>query len=129
MATRMILTGVDELLAEMARLSPDLAAEAVGLQIAAANDTADALRAALPVATGVLRGSVQVQREGSISPARVFTRIAVTAPYAEFVEFGTSRTAPTPAFVPITRRGREAFVKTIIGRVRDRGLTIHGEAA
>jgi len=126
MATVMHLTGVDELLAELDRLAPDLAAEAGPLQQAIATETADTLRAAYPVVTGTLRGSVHVARESSTSPVRVFTEVAVTAPYAEFFEFGTARTAPTPTFVPITNHGREQFLTAVIERVRAHGLTVEG---
>ena len=126
MPTVMKLSGVDELLAELNGLAPDLTTEAVALQQDAATDTAAELRAAYPSITGQLRGSVRVLRESSISPARVFTRVEVTAPYAHFYEFGTTRTAAAPTFVPITRRGRERFVRAVIDRVRARGLTIGG---
>ena len=126
MANQLILGGVDELLAELARLAPDLTAETILLQQQITQDTADELRAALPVASGELRASVRVQRESSNSPARVFTEVSVNAPYAHFVEFGTHDTAPQPAFVPVTRRGRETFVKAVVGKVRDRGLVIGG---
>jgi HK97 gp10 family phage protein len=127
MATELKLTGVDELLAELARLAPDLTAEASTLERTIAEQTAEQLRAALPVVTGRLRASVQVQRESSTSPARVFTRIAVTAPYAEHVEYGTHRTPPRPVFVPITRRGREAFAKAVSAAVKATGLKVTGE--
>ena len=126
MANQLILGGVEELLAELARLAPDLTAETILLQQQITQDTADELRAALPVASGELRASVQVQRESSNSPARVFSQISVNAPYAHFVEFGTHDTAPQPAFVPVTRRGRETFVKAVVDKVRDRGLVIGG---
>lgn len=126
MASLLKLTGIDELLAELARLAPDLAAEAAPLQLSTAEATADELRAAYPVVTGRLRASVQVEREGSISPARVFTRIAVTAPYAEFFEFGTSRLPPRPTFIPVTNDGRRAFRDAVVARVESRGLTVTG---
>lgn len=126
MANQLVLGGVEELLAELQRLSPDLTTEAIALQSTIAQETADELRAALPVASGELRNSVRVQRESSNSPARVFTEVSVNAPYAHFVEFGTADTAPQPAFVPITRRGRETFVKAVVERVRAHGLEIGG---
>jgi len=128
MATVLKLGGVEGLLAELARLAPDLAAETVPLQTAIANQTADDLRAAYPVVTGALRSSVEVQREPSISPARVFTRVTVTSPYAGFFEFGTVRTAPQPTFRPAVRRGREEFLRAVIARVKSRGLLVTGEA-
>jgi len=127
MATELKLTGVDELLDELRRLTPDLTADAVTLERTIAEQTAEQLRAALPVVTGRLRASVQVQRESSVSPARVFTRIAITAPYAEHVEYGTSRVPPRPVFVPITRRGREAFAKAVSAAVKATGLHVTGE--
>ena len=126
MSAVMKLGGVDELLAELERLAPGLTTEAIALQQTIAQGAADELRAALPVASGELRASVRVQRESSHSPVRVFSELSVTAPYAHFVEFGTADTAPRPAFVPITRRARETFVKAVIQRVRDRGLVIGG---
>ena len=126
MATELTLTGVDELLAALARLAPDLAAEAAARQTAIAAEAVEAIRAALPSVTGTLRASVQAQREPSTSPVRVFTRLAVTAPYAHFVEFGTARTPPRPVFAPAQRRAREAFVKDVIATIRAQGLTVTG---
>jgi len=126
MATTLKLTGVTELLEDLARLAPGLTAEAATLERTIGEQTAEALRAALPVVTGRLRASVQVSRESSVSPARVFTAIAVTAPYAQHVEFGTSRVPPRPVFVPISRRGRETFVKAVLDRVRQTGLKVTG---
>jgi len=127
MATELKLTGVDELLTDLARLAPDLAAAARTQQQAAAADAVEAIRAALPFVTGTLRASVQAQKEPSQSPVRVFTRISVTAPYAHFVEFGTARTVPHPVFAPAQRRAREAFVKEVIANIRAQGLTVSGE--
>jgi len=127
MAAALRLTGVDELLAELQLLAPDLAAEVGPLQQSIANETAAAIRAAYPSVTGTLRNSVRVARESSTSPARVFTRIEVTAPYAHFVEFGTVTTTATPAFVPLTRIGRERFTDAVIARVRARGLVVGGD--
>jgi HK97 gp10 family phage protein len=126
MASELRLSGVDELLAELMRLAPDLAAEAGPVQASIAAQTAAEIRAGLPSDTGRLRDSVTVQREGSNSPARVFTRVSVTAPYAHFVEFGTARTVPAAVFVPATRRGREQFADAMVERVRARGLTVTG---
>ena len=126
MPTELKLAGVDELLEDLLRLAPDLAAEAATLERTIGEQTAAAIRAGYPIVTGQLRRSVQVQRGTSSSPARVFTEISVTAPYAEAVEFGTSRTVPRPNFVPASRRGREAFVRAVIARVRAEGLKVAG---
>ena len=127
MATKMILGGVDELLAEITRLAPDLTQEAIGLQQSIANETVAAIRTAYPAATGALRASVQVERLSSTSPARVFTQVTVTSPYVEYVEFGTATTTATPAFVPLTRIGRERFTDAVIQRVKNRGLVVGGD--
>lgn len=127
MASALILGGVDDLLAELARLAPDLTAEAGELQQAMATETAAAIRAAYPAITGALRASVQAERLTSTSPARVYTEVTVGAPYAHFVEFGTADRAPNPAFVPLTRLGRERFAKAVVDRVKARGLEVTGE--
>ena len=127
MATKMILGGIDELLAEFARLAPDLTTEAIGLQQSIANETVAAIRAAYPSVTGTLRNSVHVERLSSTSPARVYTQVTVDAPYAHFVEFGTVTTTPTPAFVPQMRIGRERFTAAVIARVKARGLVVGGD--
>ena len=121
------LDGVDALLSELARLAPDLMAESRPLQAAIAERTADQVRAALPVATGALRASVQVVRDGGAGPARLVSRVVVGAEYAAFVEFGTPFMPPRPVFVPATRRGREAFAAAVIARVRAHGLVVGGE--
>ena len=126
MPTILTLGGVDELLQELTRLPTDLAADARAQQAAMTEQAAAAIRAAYPVDTGALRASVHVVTDGSTSPARVFAAVVVDAPYAELVEFGTARTAPVPAFVPATRRGREQFVAAMVARVRAAGLQVDG---
>jgi len=126
MSAKLSIRGVDALLADLADLAPDLTREAAARQQARALDAAAAIRAAYPSVTGRLRNSVQVARLSSQSKARVFTEVTVSAPYAHFVEFGTARTAPNPAFVPITRRAREAFAEEMIDRVEARGLVVRG---
>ena len=126
MATELRLGGVDEFLAELARLAPELATEARALQADNAEQAASNLRAAYHVVSGELRQSVEVARESSTSPARVFTRISVTSRHAGFYEFGTHRSAPHPTFTPIVRRAREAFRDEVINRVESRGLEVSG---
>lgn len=125
MATRMHLSGVDELLAELKDLAPDLTAEARTLQEEQTAQTASELRAAYHVVSGELRGSVQVRALQHAGPG-VRSEVTVGARHAHFYEFGTARTAPNATFVPITRRGREAYVAAVVARVRDRGLTVGG---
>lgn len=127
MANEVRITGLDELLADLARLAPDLAAEARPLQARAAEATASELRAAYPSVTGELRNSVQVDAESSASEARVFSRLSVTSRHAAFYEFGTAHTAPHPTFTPIARRGRAAFLADVIDRVKARGLVVSGD--
>ena len=96
------------------------------LQASNAEQAASNLRAAYPVVSGELRDSIEVVREGSTSPARVFTRISVTSRHAGFYEFGTHRSAPHPTFTPIVRRAREQFRDDVIQRVEARGLQVSG---
>jgi hypothetical protein len=128
MASVLRLGGIDQLLTELEGLAPALAAAAASVQGTIAEETASAIRAGYPSVTGTLRASVRVERAPSTSPVRVFARLVVGAPYAEYVEFGTSRQAPAAVFVPAARRGREAFVKAVIEQVRDAGLRVTGEA-
>jgi len=127
MSIRLQLDGVTEWQRELATLTPDLAEGAAAQQRTIAEQAAEEIRGRLPVVTGRLRASVIVQREPGRTPGRVFTRIAVTAPYAEHVEFGTSRVAPRPVFVPVTRRARDTFVKAVIDEVRQTGLKVTGQ--
>jgi HK97 gp10 family phage protein len=127
LATKLTIAGVERLLAELEHLAPGLTAEAVTLQKAIAVETAAAIRAAYPSDTGRLRASVQVSRLSSTSPARVFSTLTVTAPYAEYVEFGTATRTATPAFVPQMRIGRERFAEAVIARVKARGLVVGGD--
>jgi len=127
LGTKLMIAGVERLLAELEALTPGLTAEAVTLQKSIAVETAAAIRAAYPSASGRLRASVQVSRLDSNSPARIFSTITVTAPYANYVEFGTAHTTPTPAFVPNMRIGRERFAAAMIARVKARGLVVGGD--
>jgi HK97 gp10 family phage protein len=129
MPSTLQLAGIDELLAALEHLAPDLAAEAAPLEQSMAEATADELRAAYPIVTGHLRATVQVARLSATTSARVATAVTAGAPYAEHVEFGTARMPGRPTFVPITRRGRQAFARTIIDRVRGRGLQVTGEVS
>jgi hypothetical protein len=126
MSAKLTLRGVDDLLAELARLAPDLTREASTLQHTIAEDTVTAIRAAYPSVTGRLRNSVRAERLSSGSRSRVFTEVTVAAPYAHFVEFGTATTRPRAAFVPLTRQGRERFAAAVIDRVEARGLVVKG---
>jgi len=126
MPAELKLTGFDEFIVDLARLAPEFAAETARLEQTITEETAETLRAAYPVVSGELRDSVRVEPGDSRSPERVFTRVAVTAPYATFFEFGTARTTPHPTFVPIVRRGREAFLKAVIALVRGQGLKVSG---
>lgn len=127
MATKMKFAGFDEFIADLARLAPDFSSETARLEETMAEQTAQELRAAYHVVTGELRDSVRVQREPSVSPARVFTRVVVDAPYANFYEFGTVYTVPHPTFVPIVNRGRAAFLKAVAAMVRGEGLKVTGD--
>ena len=51
------------------------------------------------------------------------------APYANYYEFGTARTAPHPTFVPIVNRGRQAFLKAVAALVRGEGLQVTGDVS
>ena len=127
LGTKLMIKGVARLLADLEELTPGLTAEAVTIQKQIAVETAAAIRAAYPSDTGRLRASVQVNRLDSTSPARVFSTITVTAPYAEYVEFGTAHMTPTPAFVPNMRIGRERFAAAMIAHVKARGLLVGGD--
>ena len=126
MATTLRIDGLDAFLDELARLAPDLAADAAALQADQAERTAAEIRAGYPVVTGRLRASVVVQRR-TTEANRVATEVAVTAPYARMVEFGTARTVPAAVFVPAMRRGRDAFVAALVARVRAWGLLVTGD--
>ena len=127
MSAELKLTGVDELIAELKAFVPDVVGDTRPLELRMAQETADTLRAAYPSVTGALRASVTVEPAPSTSPARVFTGLRVGVDYAEFYEFGTAHQGATPTFVPITRRGREAFVKATVGLVERSGLEVKGD--
>lgn len=127
MATKMKFGGFDEFLADLARLAPDFSSETARLEETMAEQTAAQLRAAYHRVSGALIASVRVQREPSTSPARLFTRVVVDAPYANYYEFGTVYTEPHPTFVPIVSRGREAFLKAVAAMVRGEGLQVTGD--
>lgn len=129
LATKLTIAGLERFLAELEALAPDFTAAAGAIQRDIATETADAIRAGYPSDTGALRASVQTSRRSPTAPARVFTMVTVTAPYVEFVEFGTARTAPHPVFVPLMRLGRERVAREIIQLVEARGLTVRGLVA
>ena len=77
----------------------------------AAEQVAQAAKARVPVASGDLRNSIHVERQGG-----GYAVIAGddTAFYGHMVEFGTSRTSPRPFLVPALEEQRgelEAYVR------------------
>jgi len=61
----------------------------------AANEMAAEAQRLAPVKTGRLRESIQVRKLSETA-----WEVSVEAPYAAFVEYGTSRAAPRPCFRP-----------------------------
>lgn len=62
----------------------------------------------VPVDTGVLKNSIDVQMEGDMT--------AVVAPhteYAAYVEFGTSRMAAQPYMTPAAEEARPAYIAAL----------------
>lgn len=127
MASELRLGGVKELIAELETLVPDFVTATTPLGRAHAEQTADALRAAYPSITGQLRASVAVDTAAGKRPGRTFARVVARAPYAEWFEFGTAHAAPSPTFVPTTRRGRATFVGAVVAFVRGQGFQVTGE--
>jgi hypothetical protein len=122
----MRLGGVTELAEELGGLVRALVAAAGPIARTQADQMAENIRAALPVVTGTLRASVQIAPITAPGPAAVAAQVAVTAPYAMAVEFGTAHTAPRPVVVPAQRRGRAAFIKAVVDHVRTTGLQVDG---
>lgn len=59
-----------------------------------------------PVRTGTLRDSIRVRRVNQYR-----NDVVVGAPYGQFVEFGTSRMAAQPFFIPAAESVRDEFIK------------------
>lgn len=88
------MSEVDALATELAQSGPkaEIVSSAAMTKIAA-KVRSDA-KAAAPVDSGTLRDSIQIQG------GRGYRIIRATAPYAFYVEFGTSDTAPQPFMWP-----------------------------
>ena len=105
---------VDVDTSEVDGLAADLAAAAMKAELAstvaltdAANVTAAAARAAAPVLTGELVGSIEVRVAGNSRT------VESDAPQGFFQEFGTSRHPPQPWLFPASDRGMDRLVAGI----------------
>lgn len=90
-----IVDGLDELARDLARAAvqtPSRAGDAIEDVATRMLHTAEALA---PVLTGNLRASGSVRRSGLMGAEVIFD-----APYADYVEHGTSDTAPQPFLGP-----------------------------
>lgn len=90
--------GMAKLLGRLARAEvvSELAAQAGASK--AAQEIAETARSMAPVATGALRDSIAVNPEG----------VYIGAPYAVFVEYGTSRSPAQPYVRPAMDEVKEA---------------------
>lgn len=61
-----------------------------------------------PVRTGFLKGSIQAKQEKPLA-----WRVDVQAEYGIYVEFGTSRMAARPYFVPAVELVRPSFIQAM----------------
>ena len=127
MASRVVLSGVDELIAELQRLPAHLRDEGNGILAASARRTRDLVSGAYKVITGTLAGSVKIVGVSSSSPYRLRARVESQAPYARFYEFGTARQPSRPTFVPIAQREQTSAMKKIVALVRSTGLEVTGD--
>lgn len=74
-----------------------------------AGRTANLARASAPVRTGELRGGISVQVAGSGQSAAIFA----TAPYAPYVEHGTSKMPPQPFMAPALDQVEPEFIAAV----------------
>ncbi|HXI32160.1 MAG TPA: HK97 gp10 family phage protein [Vicinamibacterales bacterium] len=122
--------GLDTFKQELQVLTGNLVSEAEGILTAAANEAADALRAAYPYREGGLRRGVTVipSRGRTLAGAEVKN----LAPHAGIYEDGTTTRAThqgynrgrmlgTPTFRPITARYRDRALSTVIDRIYAHG--------
>jgi HK97 gp10 family phage protein len=120
--------GLDQLIDELAALPQGLTAGADQDALELATAAAASLRASLPRGeTGRLRASVSVRR---VSPTggQVGAFVAVRAPYAHYVEYGTRYVRPRPVITPTVRRHKDAMIAAQIARLRAAGLKVTGGA-
>lgn len=96
------------------QLVAELAEEVVAIEVKAevaqrigSEVGADSARSFAPVLTGTLRDSIVVDEDGYGSDL----------PYAGFVEFGTSDTAPQPFMEPSSTAAETAFVTALAATI------------
>jgi HK97 gp10 family phage protein len=70
------------------------------------------------VVTGQLRNSVFADPVAGVGSNRVTIEVGARAPYAGFLEFGTSKMAPRPFLRPAVARATPRISSKIIARVR-----------
>lgn len=98
----MILTPA-QLAAELAIVASTIEARARLVEVEKARDVAETMRSLVPVDTGRLRDSISA--EGN--------EAGPTVPYASFVEFGTSDTAPQSFVWPAAEKHEKDFIDKI----------------
>lgn len=96
---------------ELARLldlrDKDIAIQAAEAVRDAAVVTRDTAQKNAPVLTGELRDSIR------ITGSRLTRNVTARAPYAFYVEFGTSDTSPQPYLFPAGDRGEEQLLNRL----------------
>jgi hypothetical protein len=127
MPSELRLGGVDVLIAELERTSPDLADETAPEIENATDRTETRTRDAYPVVSGDLRDGVRKVPVSTGRRYRLHTRVVSGAAHAHFYEFGTVRTRAHPTFLPIARQEQVAMVKRVVAIVRAHGLQVTGD--
>lgn len=130
--------GLEELMAELRSLPDDLAAEASGIVVGAANDAKDEIYDAYPERTRHLKEGLFVRvREGQ--RYGVGAIVVNKAPHAWMFENGTNArhtdlgidrgsAPPGHVFIPIVMRRRRAMYEQLRGLLTRHGLAVSGDA-
>jgi hypothetical protein len=131
--TQVSWTGLDELMASLQTLAPDLAAEANNILLAGLQDAKTAIDAAYPFHTGNLKRGLVIRP--AVGPTKGGATLVQTAPHGGLYEFGTKlRTNKAgqnrgaspkhPTFIPIAAAHQKTALAAVVAR-----LYAHGAAS
>ena len=119
--------GLDDWIASLTDEPAALASAAAPILQTAADDAAQALRAAYPSGpTGNLRAGVRVQTPPDADPAVATAELVSGAPHAHLYEDGTRYSVPHPTFYPIADEYARAMQGQVTRVVQDAGYNVTG---
>jgi Bacteriophage HK97-gp10, putative tail-component len=125
MPNKLVLTGFDELKAELKALPQAVKRDSAPILLRYARAAQTELINAYPRITGELRAGVRIVERTARGVATLYT-LVTSAWYAHIFEFGSAHQRPRATFLPISERDRRASVVAVADMVEAKGLVVRG---